>query len=68
MVANLKKKIDPTKGIETVKLLTPDELKICQYFKLTDADIEKITSITFGKPDEFLHLFVVNNEYLENYL
>jgi hypothetical protein len=30
--------------------------------------LEKLTTITFSKPDEFLHLFVVNNEYLENYL
>jgi hypothetical protein len=39
-----------------------------RYFELSESDIEKLTSITFSKPDEFLHLFVVNNEYLENYL
>lgn len=68
MVQNLKKRVDPSKGIEMIKLLTPEELKITQYFALTEDEIEKILSITFGKPDEFLHLFVVNSEYLENYL
>lgn len=60
--------MDPTKNIEIVKLLTPDEIKVCQYFKLTDDAIETLIQTTFSKPDEFLHLFVVNNEYLENYL
>ena len=60
--------MDPTKNLEIVKLLTPDEIKVCQYFKLTDDAIETLIQTTFSKPDEFLHLFVVNNEYLENYL
>lgn len=35
---------------------------------MTDDAIETLIQTTFSKPDEFLHLFVVNNEYLENYL
>ncbi|CAK82335.1 unnamed protein product (macronuclear) [Paramecium tetraurelia] len=68
MVQNLKKRIDSQKGIESISILTPEELKVWRYFNLSDEEIKKVFSITFGKPDEFLHLFVVNDEYLESYL
>lgn len=45
-----------------------EEQVVCKYFQLNEQDIEKLTTVTFCKPDEFLHLFIVNNEQLENYL
>jgi hypothetical protein len=34
----------------------------------SEENIEELTSVTFKKPDEFLRLFLVNNDDLENFL
>ena len=67
IAATMRKRHDPNKE-DAIKQINSEEMNICKYFQLSESEIEKLTTVTFCKPDEFLHLFVVNNEQLENYL
>lgn len=45
-----------------------EEKDVLQFLKMTEKDWERLPTILFPKPDEFLHLFVVNNDHLEKFL
>lgn len=45
-----------------------EESGLLSYLKLAEKDWERLPMISFPKPDEFLHLFVVNNDHLEKFL
>lgn len=45
-----------------------EETEILKYLKLGEKDWERLPTVLFPKPDEFLHLFVVNNDHLEKFL
>ena len=45
-----------------------EEKELLVFLKLGENDWERLGGVNFPKPDEFLHLFVVNNEHLAKYL
>ncbi|CAK57987.1 unnamed protein product (macronuclear) [Paramecium tetraurelia] len=68
IVQNLKKQFESRKGIDSLDRLTQEQQKVWKYFNLNNDQLANIYSITFCKPDEFLHIFGGYNSYLERYL
>jgi len=48
--------------------LNSDEREIFEYLNLSENDKDRLGQIAFPRPDEFFHFFVVQNNYLEDYL
>lgn len=48
--------------------LSKDDRETLEALNLNEQNIDQLTSVTFKKPDEFLRLFLVNNDDLENFL
>lgn len=49
--------------------LTTEEREVIKYFNIPETDYPKISEITYPKPDEFFHFFVVQtDEKLEDFL
>ena len=66
-VKNLKDKQSSLSAQTSFRVPTDDEKKVLNYLKVLEKD-DKLVTITFRNPDEFLHLFVFNTDELKQYL